>query len=240
MDAPLRPHELLSLKRKHLNLENYPPYIQVPEDTKTGTRRVPIISSVPYLTNYLDTVKRMTPEDPLFLHEVWNEGKLPLTYDALRMMMKKAATRAGITKRVYPYLTRHSVITRNANKLTRSQQERISGWRPGSDMPAVYEHLSDSDIDDAILKANGMEPKDDAKSGPEVQKCPRCELINSPYQKYCGRCGSALDIKTSLEAQKQEPTMKEAVAEALKDPKAIEEIVHAYLMMQTKKRSKGV
>ena len=29
--------------------------------------------------------------------------------------------------------------------------------------------------------------------------------------------------------------MKQAIAEALKDPKAIEEIVHAYLMMQVKK-----
>ena len=194
---------------------------------------------MPYLTHYLDTIKAIRPEDPLFLDKVWNDKKQTITYPALRMMLKKAANRAGIRKRVYLYLTRHSVITRNANKLTRSQQERISGWRPGSEMPAVYEHLSDSDVDDAILKANGMAPREEDKGGPAVQKCPRCELINSLYQKYCGRCGSALDIKTSLEEQKHESAMKDAVAEALKDPKAIEEIVHAYLLMQTKKKRSG-
>ena len=43
-----------------------------------------------------------------------------------------------------------------------------------------------------------------------------------------------------MEVQSKETDMKQAIAEALKDPKAIEEIVHAYLMMQTKKGKIGV
>ncbi|WP_340819137.1 hypothetical protein [Methanolobus sp. WCC4] len=30
------------------------------------------------------------------------------------------------------------------------------GWVQGSDMPAVYVHLSGRDVDDAVLKANGV------------------------------------------------------------------------------------
>jgi integrase/recombinase XerD len=30
------------------------------------------------------------------------------------------------------------------------------GWIQGSDMPSIYVHLSGRDIDDAILKANGI------------------------------------------------------------------------------------
>jgi hypothetical protein len=105
-------------------------------------------------------------------------------------------------------------------------------------MPGVYEHVSDVDIDNAVLKANGLEPRDTKNEAAKVQKCPRCEFLNSTYQKYCGRCGSALDIKVAIQAQDEELKLKGIIADALKDPKAIEEIVHTYLLMQAKKGKK--
>jgi hypothetical protein len=41
-----------------------------------------------------------------------------------------------------------------------------------------------------------------------------------------------------MNAQSKEADLKHGIAEALKDPKAIEEIVHAYLLMQAKKEKK--
>ena len=142
-DAPIRTHELLLLKRKHLSIEDNAAYLLIPENTKTGTRRIPLVNSVPYLSQYLSAFKSLEMDDPLFMHELWNSEKRPLNYGALRTMLKKTAERAGIRKRIYPYLFRHTVITRYANKLSNAQLEKIAGWTHGTDMHMTYEHLSD-------------------------------------------------------------------------------------------------
>lgn len=43
-----------------------------------------------------------------------------------------------------------------ANYLTEAQMNDYFGWVQGSGMPSVYVHLSGRDVDDAILKANGI------------------------------------------------------------------------------------
>ena len=73
---------------------------------------------------------------------------------------------------------------------------------------------------------------------PNVRNCPRCELSNDINSAYCTRCGSPLDIVTAMKTPVHEGNMKEAIAEALKDPKVIEEVVHSYLLMQAKKGKK--
>jgi integrase/recombinase XerD len=44
--------------------------------------------------------------------------------------------------------------------LKETQMNAYFGWIQGSDMPSTYVHLSGRDIDDAILKANGIVQKD--------------------------------------------------------------------------------
>jgi len=40
--------------------------------------------------------------------------------------------------------------------LTEAQIDAYFGWIQGSDMPSIYVHLSGRDVDDAVLKANGI------------------------------------------------------------------------------------
>lgn len=224
LEAPMRPHEVLLLRRKHLNLENYPPYLLIPEESKTGMRRIPLLDSVVYLTRYLETVD-LKPDDPLFLsgEDPEYKTKRPMTYDALRETLAKATKRAKITKRVYLYLTRHTVITRNAPFLTRSIQEKISGWKPGSAMPGVYEHLSNTDVDNAVLKAHGLDPLKDEDNKVQTALCPRCKFINPTTMVYCGRCGSPMNMNVALNVQEAEAKLKEAIASDItKGPKALE------------------
>jgi integrase/recombinase XerD len=47
-----------------------------------------------------------------------------------------------------------------ANYLTEAKMNAYFGWIQGSDMPSIYVHLSGRDIDDAVLKANGIIEKD--------------------------------------------------------------------------------
>ena len=68
-DAPIRPHELIALKRKHLYLDPNPAFVIIPPDTKTGSRRIPLFGCVQILANYFNIDKSLKPEDPLFLDE---------------------------------------------------------------------------------------------------------------------------------------------------------------------------
>jgi hypothetical protein len=72
------------------------------------------------------------------------------------MQLIKVSNKAGINKNLHPHLFRHSRATYMANFLTEAQMNAYFGWVQGSDMPAVYVHLSGRDIDDAVLKANGI------------------------------------------------------------------------------------
>ena len=106
-------------------------------------------------------------------------------------------------------------------------------------MAATYVHLSGRDIDNAVLQANGakidnsvIEPK------LKVKVCSRCQFSNPIESKYCNRCGAPLDATLLMEVQNKETDIRQGIAEALKDPKAIEDIVHAYLLMKAKKGKK--
>ncbi len=85
------------------------------------------------------------------------EGSLnPLYYDAIRMKLKRLAKKSGINIRIHPHLFSHSRCTYMANYLTEAQMNDYFGWVQGSGMSSVYVHLSGRDVDDAILKANGI------------------------------------------------------------------------------------
>ena len=124
-------------------------------------------------------------------------------------------------------------------KLTEQQLKAFFGWTGDSRMASTYVHLSGGDIDNAVLQANGVKlSQEEIAPKLTVKTCNRCQFQNSVDSKYCNRCGLPLDERIMMEAQSRETDMKQAIAEALKDPKAIEEIVHAYLMMQVKKEKK--
>ena len=157
----------------------------------------------------------------------------------LGKMVKEVAAKAGIQKRVYPHLFRHSRASYYANKLTEQQLKAFFGWTGGSQMAATYVHLSGRDIDNAVLQANGAKV-DNSITEPKlkVKVCPRCQFSNPMESKYCNRCGAPLDETLIVEVQNKETNIKQAIAEVLKDPKVIEDVVHSYLLMQVKKENK--
>jgi integrase/recombinase XerD len=237
-DAPLRPHELLLLRRKHLILDGDRPCLIIPENTKTGTRRIPLINSVPYLAQYLSVFKQIEPDDPLFMHELWNKERRPMKHEALRMMLRKVSKRAGIKKRVYPYLFRHGVITRYANKLSNAQLEKVAGWIHGTNMHTNYEHLSDLDLSNAVAHANGVSVPVTEEVKPKIKVCGRCKYTNAKDAMYCGRCGSALSIEIAMQEEKDKQSMDYAMAQYLGDPKHFEELMHKVLMEDYRRKRK--
>mgnify|MGYP001626189623 FL=1 len=235
-DAPLRPHELLGLKVASVVLDAQQPYIIIGADTKTGQRHIPIFDSVAPLTAYMESIKELKASDPLFIdYELLRQGKIrPMNYDSLRMMLRKLSARAGLKKKINPYIFRHTVITKYSNVLSNAQLEKIAGWRLGSSMHSVYEHLSTSDLDVALAKARGL-PVAETQNDIKARICPRCGFSNPAYQRYCGRCGAPLDIATAM----QEDKLSRVAVKTGLDPAILAELVDALVEERLERMQKA-
>lgn len=233
-DSGIRVGELLNMRVKDVKIGEEPACITV--TGKTGMRQVPIVFSVPYLAQHLNATKSRAPEDFLWrARGTWSNSGLKFDYNGIRKMLKEVGNGAKLSKRIYPHLFRHSRATYYANKLTEQQLKVFFGWTGGSDMASTYVHLSGRDINNAVLLANGLKVPQ-AESAPKLtaKVCKRCQFSNTIESAYCNRCGAPLDIGTAMKAQEAEAVLKASLLESMTDPKVIEEIVHAYLMMQKK------
>ena len=124
--------ELLSLQMRNVSFDQYGAVLRV--SGKTGDRRVRIISSAPVLASWLNSHPRAKePEAWLWLqyknHKITDKC---LRHGTIYATLKKIAKRAGIQKKIYPHLFRHSRATSLANRLTESQMKEHFGWVQGS------------------------------------------------------------------------------------------------------------
>lgn len=132
--------EILSLQVKNCFFDSIGAKIII--SGKTGMRRIRLIESAALLD---EVIAGRSQEERVF----------PLTHGAARMKIKRIAKRAGIRKRVYAHLFRHSRATFLAPHLTESQLCTYLGWVMGSGMPRIYIHLSGDDLDETLMKLPG-------------------------------------------------------------------------------------
>lgn len=172
---------------------------------KTGARRLRLVSSTPHLVAWLNNhAEKQNPHAPLWV-DIGTKQHKQMTYAAMRKLVKESFKRAGVNKKAYPYVFRHSRANQLAHHLTEFQMNAYFGWVQGSDMPATYIHISGKDLDEHILRINGLKPD----QTPEYKKnknriCPRCNEINSPTALYCGKCAEIVDPALALKIQMQE------------------------------------
>jgi integrase/recombinase XerD len=174
---------------------------------KTGMRRVRLIESVPDLQRWLTVhPQRTNPEAPLFLSK---SGGF-MTNERLDDMLKQAARKAGINKRVYAHLLRHSRATHLAKVLTEDQLRVYFGWSKTSHVPARYVHLSGRDVDDALARLYGM------GNGQGGRVCPRCGFLNPSGGLYCSRCSAVLSEAEAFRVEEQRGREDELVARVVR------------------------
>ncbi|MEM1785022.1 MAG: hypothetical protein QW805_02225, partial [Candidatus Bathyarchaeia archaeon] len=89
---------------------------------------------------------RDDPNAPLWISLAQNYYWHPLSYRHFRLIIKKLAEKAGVMKDVWPYLFRHTTLTRMAKVLTEANLEKFAGWVHGSRMSVRYVHFSAGDI----------------------------------------------------------------------------------------------
>ncbi|RLI77651.1 hypothetical protein DRP04_11110 [Archaeoglobales archaeon] len=223
-EAGLRIGELASLTWGRVIWTEWGAKIKV--HGKTGERVIPIVLAASYLKDWFIEhpaydlrTGNIDPNALVFVRINGRDAGKPMSYTMFSKVIKKAAERAGIKKRVYPHILRHTRATVLANHLTEQQMNIYFGWVQGSDMPAVYVHLSGRDIEGAIKRVYGLETEEEEKKLQPV-RCPRCGEFNTPHSRFCHKCGLILDEKERLAIQLEEArVMPELMARILEDQK---------------------
>jgi len=121
---------------------------------KTGQRNIPLNYSMKYMLEYLEShPQRNNRNAPLWL----NRKNTQYSENGIYTIMKSIVKRSGIQKHVHNHLFRHSRLTELAHEgMNESQMRVFAGWKNDSTMPAIYLHLSNDDVKDALRK---IEPK---------------------------------------------------------------------------------
>jgi len=94
------------------------------------------------------------------------------------------------------------------------------GWGQDSKMCAVYIHMNGRDLDDTILRANGIEiPKEKTPQVLQSKTCLRCKKINEATARICNSCGLILDkeeaekiIKSDVQRRAMDNLMEKLIA----------------------------
>lgn len=220
-ESGCRVGELLSLKIKHIEFDEFGARATL--DGKTGMRKIRLVSSVPHLATWIENhPSKDKPDSPLWVSISNHQRSGPVLYPNFILILSKLGKKVNIRKRVNPHSFRHSRASHMANHLTEAQMNNYFGWVQGSKMTATYVHMSGRDMDNAILKMNGLKPKEEKKQEFSPKICIRCEKTNPPTGKFCLRCGTPLNQTTAMmiedKRDKMDNVMSILLNNLLKDP----------------------
>jgi len=219
-EAGTRIGEILTMKIKHVQLDQYGANLLV--DGKTGSRKIRIVLSVPYLTKWINVhPMKDDPEAPLWIFiSMANSFGKPMTYSGFNNILRKRVRQAGLTKRIYSHIFRHKEITEMASKLTEAESRMRHGWGKSSPMPARYTHLNQGDLDNKILQMKGVK-KEEEKDEMELRECGYCKVKHAIDAKYCEICSRPLDVADALQMEKEnEERTKSLVYELMRKERA--------------------
>jgi site-specific recombinase XerD len=225
--------EVLSLRIRNVQFDDYGAVLIV--SGKTGDRRVRIIVSAPKLASWMENHPfKENVDAPLWVNSGVRNRNDRFSYAAAKAMLKEVAKKAGLKKRIYPHLFRHSRATFLANFLTEAQLKQHFGWVQSSDMASTYVHLSGRDVDSTLLKLQGIEvEKQEKEAVLKTIACPRCAENNSPASKFCMRCGSPLDMETALKIDELRMKADKLMSILIQDPEILEKLLNKLQVMQT-------
>jgi integrase len=189
-----RPGEFLNMKVKDIIFSEDRVICRLAHDGggKTGERMILTIKSVSLLTAWLNAHPfRDELEAPLWIGFSSTNRYEQWSYRAFKNMLRELGRKAGMKKRVMPYLFRHTAATRDARLgFTEAQLCMKYGWVLGSKMPRVYLHMANTDLYEKIEEAYGGKLAKPPE--PQTLTCSRCKRANHLSQRLCGWCGSPL------------------------------------------------
>ena len=194
-DSGCRISEVLTLKVRDVTFDDYGAILIV--SGKTGTRRVRLFgASVPLLRKWVESRGVKQGSDAFVFANPHDVNQQPMHYHQALQVVRRAAARAGIAKKVNPHLFRHTRATLLAEHIADAPLEIQMGWVHGSSMTRTYVHLSGKDMDRIILRAYGVEVRKEAEAlDNPLEKCIWCGTQSPLKEKYCLTCGKEMGFK---------------------------------------------
>jgi integrase len=199
-DSAARLSELLNCNLRDITFDRYGGVISV--TGKTGRRNIRLVSSIPDIQAWVNIHPlKNNPGAPLFVTSRRRGSKTVtrLTTRRVQNIFARLGDLAGCPKDTNPHSFRHGRLTCRGRQLTESELREFAGWSKGSNMAAVYVHLSSRDIDDKILRVEGIKQEEDPIPDPMAPIiCPRCKKPNAPDTKFCGACSMILSEEAAI------------------------------------------
>ncbi|HJT10266.1 MAG TPA: tyrosine-type recombinase/integrase [Candidatus Nitrosotalea sp.] len=223
MESGRRPEEILTLHAKSIEFDEIGAKLFI--NGKVGNDTVRIISSATALAMWLENHPLKKEKDfPVWIGFGYSNRMEQLSHAAALALLKKIAKRAGLKKRIFFYLFRHTRIDESQGLLTEPMQCMMFGWKFGSQMPATYFKRYGKHIDNAQIMMNGKTPQQKSTAVEKPKTCIICKTENSAVSKFCCRCGKSLEIKFGVNLEDREIKMKEMLHALITDPVELENL----------------
>jgi len=192
-EAGLRPGELRGLKMRdvYVNKDMVRLYVAGKTERARGERTVPILRSYNLVRMWISQHPRRNEPDAW----IWTFEKEPLKDVTLRFMVRALARKAGIVKPAYPYILRHTALTRFYKKLPGTIASKLAGHVPGSKHAETYCHLAMEDLDDSVRDMNGVPVE---KREEEQITCHKCGQTLNIGDKICPSCSLVQDSEMAV------------------------------------------
>jgi hypothetical protein len=108
--------------------------------------------------------------------------------------------------------------------LNEQEIKHRAGWSRGStQMFKIYANFTDKEINDSIFEKYGLKTED--KRHVTLKKCPVCNNVLKPDDKFCSQCSLVLDQTTALKLEKNKEKLDLSFLEVSSvDSKVLEKI----------------
>ena len=193
-------------------------------ESKSKERPVLLVDTFPYMRDYLNHEHELknSKDCPLFYAVGGPTSLRRIDSRAMTTILKRAAARAGIDKKIFAHMGRHQCITEWArlgmNLVLNAKRAGITT----KTLENVYLHYENSDVESESLRLRGNE---DVRAERErsiamrplaAKKCNACGYISGAVALACV-CGKPLDEDNSVE---MEHRRVENIHDALQDDKS--------------------
>ena len=169
-----------------------------------------LIEAVPWLQLWLENhPDKNNPEAYLWV-TTYKGRPNRITHNAILNLLKNAATRAGIRKRIHPHIFRdyrvkELLLGKPENGIAPLHPEtvrRMMGWR-SMKMLERYGQFMNSDLRDIYIRFSGKKQLVVRPAEPPTRPCPICTFENPSDASRCLKCARALNLNAALQDEQR-------------------------------------
>ena len=151
-----------------------------------------------------------------------------LSYHAAYATIRRLTKKAGLRKRIYPHLFRHSHATMLARQgVNEAILNEHHGWVQGSRSAAGYMHVAGRDTDKELARLQGLRVEENGTNVEfKIRKCTRCGKMSSPVSKLCSSCGLAFDAPNAERIDKLREKADKLISVLMQDEHMLDKLLN--------------